>query len=81
VDGRITCGVLNLDRCALSTSIGAIAPGGDRFVLDTEWSLRVFGRDGKQIWWRPTPEITWGVNIARVKSMLWRCEKPCCRKA
>jgi WD40 repeat protein len=55
---------LQLDPHEISRAV-AIAPGADRFVLGTEWSLRAFGKDGKQLWRRPTPEITWGVNIPR----------------
>jgi WD40 repeat protein len=55
---------LQLEPHEIARSV-AVAPGGDRLVLGTEWSLRVFGRDGKQMWRQPTPEITWGVNVAR----------------
>ena len=43
----------------------AIAPGGDRFVLGTEWFLRGYDRNGKELWRRPVPGIARGVNIPR----------------
>jgi len=43
----------------------AIAPGSDRFVLGTEWFLRGYDRNGKELWRRPVPGIARGVNIPR----------------
>jgi hypothetical protein len=44
----------------------AVAPGGARFVLGTEWFLRAFDKDGKELWPpRRSPGVAWGVNIAR----------------
>jgi hypothetical protein len=43
----------------------AVAPGADRFVLGTDWSLRAFDRGGNELWHQPVPEAAWGVNIAR----------------
>jgi hypothetical protein len=41
----------------------AIAPGGDRFVLATEFYIRAYDKDGKELWNKPGPGIAWGVNI------------------
>jgi WD40 repeat protein len=43
----------------------AIAPGGDRFVLGTEWLIRAYDKDGKELWSKRGPGIAWGVNIPR----------------
>ncbi len=43
----------------------AIAPGGDRFVLGTEWWIRAYDRYGKELWRRLGPGVAWGVNIPR----------------
>jgi WD40 repeat protein len=43
----------------------AIAPGADRFVLATEWYIRAFDRNGKELWSKPGPGAAWGVNIPR----------------
>jgi WD40 repeat protein len=40
----------------------ALHPDGRRFVLGTEWSLRAFDADGKQLWNRPT-SIVYDVNV------------------
>ena len=42
----------------------AIDPGGDRFVLGADWSLRAFASDGSKLWTRNTPGVAWAVNIA-----------------
>jgi WD40 repeat protein len=55
---------LQLTRYELSHSV-AIAPGGDRFVLGTEWYLRAYGREGNELWRKPVPGSVWGVNIPR----------------
>ena len=56
--------VIALDAYETAHAV-AIAPGADRFVLATDWSLRAFNKDGKQLWRQPTPEAAWGVNVAR----------------
>jgi hypothetical protein len=43
----------------------AIAPDAQSFVLGTEWSLRRFDKDGKQLWEKQVPGVAWGVNLAR----------------
>ena len=42
----------------------AIAPDGKRFLLGTEWYLRLFDRRGKQVWAVPVPSTTWAVNLS-----------------
>jgi tetratricopeptide (TPR) repeat protein len=42
----------------------AIAPAGDRFVLGTDWSLRLFDKSGKSLWRRAAPDILWQVNVS-----------------
>jgi WD40 repeat protein len=43
----------------------AIAPGADRFVLGTEWYIRTYDKNGKELWSKPGPEVAWSVNIPR----------------
>lgn len=42
----------------------AVAPAADHFLLGTEWRLRLFDTAGKQLWEKPAPDVTWGVNIS-----------------
>jgi len=44
----------------------AIAPDGQRFVLGTEWNLRLFDATGKALWPQPVPAPgpVWAVNIS-----------------
>jgi tetratricopeptide (TPR) repeat protein/WD40 repeat protein len=60
LDGR----PLELQRLEESRAV-AVAPGGNRFVLGTEWLLRAYDKDGKELWRKPGPGIAWGVNVAR----------------
>jgi WD40 repeat protein len=53
---------LPLQQYEISRSF-AIAPDGASFLLGTEWSLRLFDRNGKQLWRKPVPGIAWAVNI------------------
>jgi hypothetical protein len=53
---------LALDAYEFSRSI-AVAPDGGRFALGTEWSLRLFGRDGRELWRRSVPGTAWAVNV------------------
>jgi WD40 repeat protein len=54
---------LELDPYERSRSL-AITLGGKSFLLGTNWSLRLFGRDGNQIWRVPVPGVAWGVNVS-----------------
>ena len=60
LDGK----VIALDAYETTHAV-AITVGADRFVLATDWSLRAYNKDGKQLWHQPTPEAAWGVNVAR----------------
>uniref|UniRef100_UPI000B7D0242 caspase family protein n=1 Tax=Candidatus Entotheonella palauensis TaxID=93172 RepID=UPI000B7D0242 len=42
----------------------AIAPNGQRFLLGTNWWLRLFDRDGKVLWQVDVPGTAWAVNIS-----------------
>lgn len=53
---------LSLKQYETSRSL-AIAPDGERFLLGTEWWLRLFDRDGNQVWQKPVPGAAWAVNI------------------
>ncbi len=55
---------LRLKRNETSRSL-AIAPDGRRFLLGTEWYLRLFDARGRQIWRVVAPGAAWGVNITR----------------
>lgn len=39
-------------------------PGGGRFVLGTEWFLRLYGNDATQIWERRMTGAVWAVNAS-----------------
>ena len=54
---------LKLEQYERSRSL-AIAPDAERFVLGTEWSLRLFDRAGRELWQQPVPGIAWAVNIS-----------------
>jgi hypothetical protein len=41
----------------------AFAPDGARFVLGTEWSLRLFERIGRQLWHKSGPRVAGTVNV------------------
>ncbi len=42
----------------------AIAPDGERFLLGTDWYIRLFNRNGKELWNVPAPGVAWAVNIS-----------------
>ena len=42
----------------------AIAPDGSRFLLGTDWYIRMFDRTGKELWNVPAPGVAWSVNIS-----------------
>jgi hypothetical protein len=56
--------VLPLQQYETARSL-AIAPDARSFVLGTDWNLRRFDKDGKELWQMPVPEATFGVNLAR----------------
>ena len=53
---------LSLERHEESFRL-AIVPDGQRFLLGTSWSLRLFDRDGTERWQVATPGVTWAVTI------------------
>ena len=55
---------LGLQEHELAHSV-AIAPGGDRFVLGTDYYIRAYDKSGKDLWSKPGPGVAWGVNIPR----------------
>jgi hypothetical protein len=42
----------------------AITPDGQRFVLSSEWSLRLFDRAGTELWRRAVPGVLWAVALS-----------------
>jgi hypothetical protein len=55
---------LDLEQGESSRSL-ALVPETDRFVLGTDWSLRLFDVHGKEVWPpRPVPGAVWGVNVS-----------------
>ncbi|MCG3159861.1 MAG: hypothetical protein JMDDDDMK_00886 [Acidobacteria bacterium] len=54
---------LKLDQYERSNSL-AIAPDGRRFLLGTEYFLRLFDRNGKEQWQKASPGPAWSVNIS-----------------
>ena len=55
---------LRLEEYERSRSV-AIAPGADRFVLGTNYRIRAYDKNGKELWSKPGPDVAWGVNIPR----------------
>lgn len=41
----------------------AIAPDAERFALGTEWRLRLYAGDGRELWQQAAPGVAWAVNI------------------
>lgn len=59
LDGRS----LTLDRHETSRSL-AFAPDGRRFVLGSQWNLRLFEGAPRARWRQPVPGVTWAVNVS-----------------
>src|SRR4029453_11274134 len=57
---------LKLKQYEIAHSL-AIAPDAERFVLGTEWSLRLFYRAGRELWQQPVPGTVWAVKISADK--------------
>jgi WD40 repeat protein len=55
---------LGLEEYEFARSV-AIAPGADRFVLGTEWYIRAYDKNGRQLWRQRGPGVAYGVNIPR----------------
>jgi WD40 repeat protein len=62
-DPRLNGERLVLDNHETSRSV-ALAPDGKRFVLGSEWNLRLFDRPGKARWRQPVPGTVWAVNVS-----------------
>ncbi len=54
---------LALDDHEISRSL-AVAPDANRFVLGTEYWLRAYRANGREIWKKAIPGPAWGVNIS-----------------
>jgi WD40 repeat protein len=54
---------LKLNQRERSRSL-AIAPDQSRFLLGTEFRLRLHDRSGKELWKMATPSVAWNVNIS-----------------
>jgi len=54
---------IKLEQYETSRSL-AISPDGKKFLLGTEWFLRLFDKDGNEIWNVPAPAVAWDVNIS-----------------
>ncbi|HEX5709007.1 MAG TPA: caspase family protein, partial [Pyrinomonadaceae bacterium] len=54
---------LPLEQYETSRSL-AIAPGAGAFLLGTDWYVRLFGRDGKEVWNTDAPGAAWAVNVS-----------------
>jgi hypothetical protein len=54
---------LQLQQYEISRSL-AVAPDAQHFVLGANWSLRLFGRAGREVWQQPVPGVAWAVNIS-----------------
>jgi len=61
--------LLTLETNEMSRSL-AIAPDNKSFVLGTDWYLRFFDQNGSEIWKKPTPSVTWAVNIPQNGKMV-----------
>ncbi|MBV8819678.1 MAG: caspase family protein [Acidobacteriaceae bacterium] len=55
---------LALEPYEFSRSL-SIGPGKDSFVLGTEWYLRKFDSQGRQLWATSVPGVAWQVNASR----------------
>jgi WD40 repeat protein len=42
----------------------AICPGGQTFLLGTAWNIRLFDKDGSEIWRKRATSIVWSINVA-----------------
>lgn len=42
----------------------AITPDGKRVLLGTEWAVRLFDVDAREIWSRSLPAVAWSVNVS-----------------
>lgn len=54
---------LKLTQYEMSRSL-AIAPDGERFLIGTEFRVRLFNRSGQELWSVAAPEVVWSVNVS-----------------
>jgi hypothetical protein len=54
---------LPLEQHEISRSL-SITPDAQRFVVGSEWYLRMFDRTGRQMWRRATAAPAWAVNVS-----------------
>lgn len=54
---------LPLKQYEISRSL-AISPNRETFLIGTDWYLRLFDREGNELWNIPTPAPAWSVNIS-----------------
>ena len=57
-DPKFNGASIKLDNFETARSV-AIAPDRQMFVLGSEWTLRGFDKDGRQVWRTQTPGATW----------------------
>jgi WD40 repeat protein len=55
---------IGLDNLETARSV-AVAPNRQMFVLGSEWTVRGFDKDGRQLWRKNSPGATWSINISR----------------
>ena len=61
---RVNGKAVKLEKGERSRSV-AISPDQNKFLLGTEWYLRLIDRGGNEIWNVSTPSVAWAVNIAQ----------------
>jgi len=54
---------IKLEQYEISRSL-AISPDGKKFLLGADWYLRLFDKEGNEIWNVPAPGAAWDVNIS-----------------
>src|SRR5579885_3658683 len=54
---------LKLKQYEIARSL-AVAPDGERFLLGTEFFIRLFNRNGQELWNAPSSGPAWAVNIS-----------------
>lgn len=42
----------------------AIAPDSRSFLLGSDWAVRLFNPEGREIWKVPSPDVAWAVNVS-----------------
>lgn len=60
---KLNGGKLALEQYEKSRSL-AVAPDNSRFLLGTDYRIRLFDRTGKELWNVPAPGTAWAVNIS-----------------